>query len=127
MSARILVIEDDPDIRELIAISLRRAGFVVEPVENGERGLERAQARPPDLAIVDVMMPGISGHEVVQRLASDASTASIPIMMLSARGQARDVDDGFASGAHAYVVKPFSPRELVTRVSELLAHQPDMG
>lgn len=125
MSARILVVEDDPDIRELIAISLRRAGFVVESVENGERGLASAQARPPDLAILDVMMPGISGHEVAQRLASDASTASIPILMLSARGQARDVDDGFASGARAYVVKPFSPRELVARVTELLAHRPD--
>lgn len=125
MSTRILVVEDDPDIRELIAISLRRAGFAVEPVENGERGITSARAHPPDLAIVDVMMPGISGHEVAERLASDALTAGVPILMLSARGQPRDVDDGLASGAYAYVVKPFSPRELVARVTELLAQRPD--
>jgi DNA-binding response OmpR family regulator len=120
MSARILVAEDEPHIRELIAISLRRAGHQIEQAEDGESALAQAQANPPDLLICDVMMPGISGHEVAQRLSSDPRTAAIPILMLSARGQARDIDEGLASGAHAYVVKPFSPRELVERVSQML-------
>lgn len=120
MSARILVAEDEPHIRELIAISLQRAGHDVEQVEDGETAVATAQANPPDLLIVDVMMPGITGHEVAQLLASDPRTAAVPILMLSAMGQARDVDEGLASGAHAYVVKPFSPRELVARVNEML-------
>lgn len=120
MSVRILVTEDDPDIRNLIAISLRRAGHVIELAEDGESALVMARANPPDLVIVDVMMPGISGHDVAQRLTNDPRTANIPILMLSARGQARDIDEGLASGAHAYVVKPFSPRELVARVNEML-------
>lgn len=120
MSARILVAEDEPHIRELIAISLRRAGHDVEQVEDGESAVAQAPANPPDLVIVDVMMPGITGHEVTQRLSGDPRTAAIPILMLSAKGQTRDVDEGLASGAHAYVVKPFSPRELVARVNEML-------
>jgi DNA-binding response OmpR family regulator len=120
LSARILVAEDEPHIRELVAISLRRAGHDVTPVEDGESAVTHAQTDPPDLLIVDVMMPGISGYEVAQRLAKDPRTVAIPILMLSAKGQARDVDEGLASGAHAYVVKPFSPRELVARVNEML-------
>jgi DNA-binding response OmpR family regulator len=127
MIARILVTEDDPDIRKLIAISLERAGHVVEQAEDGETALAQAQANPPDLIIVDVMMPGITGLEVAEVLAADARTATVPILMLSARGQAHDVDRGLASGAHAYVIKPFSPRELVSRVNEMLDNGREAG
>lgn len=120
MSARIVVAEDEPHIRELIAISLRRAGHEVEQAEDGESAIALLQANPPDLLICDVMMPGLSGYEVAKRLASDPRTAAIPILMLSAMGQTRDIDEGLASGAHAYVVKPFSPRELVERVNQIL-------
>lgn len=124
MSARILVTEDDPDIRELIAISLGMAGFTVERAEDGESALAQAMANPPDLMVVDVMLPGISGHEVVQGLAADPRTAAIPVLMLSARGQSHDIDEGLASGAHAYVVKPFSPRDLAARVKAMLDGDP---
>lgn len=120
MSPRILVTEDDPDIRELIAISLGMAGHAVERAEDGESALRQAVANPPDLMVIDVMLPGISGIEVARELASDPRTASIPILILSARGQSHDVDEGLASGAHAYVVKPFSPRELAARVNAML-------
>lgn len=121
MSApRILVVDDEPDIRHLIVVSLRRAGYAIEEAEDGETAVARAMADPPDLLIVDVMMPGMSGHDVARELAGDPRTAAIPILMLSAKGQARDVDEGLASGAHAYVVKPFSPRELAMRVAEMV-------
>lgn len=124
MSARILVTEDDPDIRELIAISLEMVGFTVERAEDGESALAQAMANPPDLVVVDVMLPGISGHEVVQSLASDPRTAAVPVLMLSARGQSHDIDEGLASGAHAYVVKPFSPRDLAARVKAMIDGDP---
>lgn len=124
MSARILVTEDDPDIRELIAISLGMAGFTVEQADDGESALTQAMENPPDLIVVDVMLPGISGHEVVQSLAADPRTAAIPVLMLSARGQSHDIDEGLASGAHAYVVKPFSPRDLAARVKAMLDGDP---
>lgn len=120
MAFRILVSEDDPDIRRLIDLSLRRAGYTVELAEDGEAALKQATASPPDLIIVDVMMPGLSGHDVARSLSSDPRMAGIPILMLSARGQRHDIAEGLASGAHAYVVKPFSPRELVARVNEML-------
>lgn len=120
MSARILVADDEPDIRHLIAVSLRRAGYIIDEVEDGETAIAQAKANLPDLLIVDVMMPGVSGHDVARQLADDPRTAAIPILMLSAMGQARDVDEGLASGARAYVVKPFSPRELAARVGEML-------
>ncbi len=120
MSMRILVAEDEPHIRQLIAISLQRAGLEVDQVEDGESAVAHATADPPALLIVDVMMPGISGHDVARILADDPRTAAIPILMLSAMGRPRDVDNGLASGAHAYVIKPFSPLALVARVNEML-------
>jgi DNA-binding response OmpR family regulator len=120
VNARILVVDDEPDIRQLIAVSLRRAGYAIEQAEDGGTAVALALADPPDLLIVDVMMPGMTGHEVARVLAADPRTAAVPILMLSAKGQARDVDQGLASGAHAYVVKPFLPRELAARVGELL-------
>ena len=122
MSARILIAEDEPDIRHLIAVSLRLAGHTVEQAEDGHAAVALAQADPPDLIIVDVMMPGLNGIDVARRLTTDPRTANVPILMLSAKGQAHDVDEGLASGARAYVIKPFSPRELVARVNDMLGN-----
>jgi DNA-binding response OmpR family regulator len=117
---RILVAEDDADIRELIRFKLVQAGFAVTAVGDGSSVLERARADPPDLLMLDVMLPGMRGTEVCAALRGEAATADLPIMLLTARAQESEIEQGMASGADAYVVKPFSPRDLVDRVTGLL-------
>jgi DNA-binding response OmpR family regulator len=118
---RLLVIEDDIDIRELVSFKLTQVGFDVESVDDARAGLEAAAQQPPDLVVLDVMMPAMSGLEVCRRLRADAATASTPIIMLTAKAQESDVERGFAVGATDYVVKPFSPRELASRIEAILA------
>ena len=120
-SERLLVADDDRDIRDLVAFKLQQAGFTVETVEDGLAALTSARASRPALAVLDVMMPGLSGVDVARELRADPGTARVPIIMLTAKAQERDVEAGFASGADDYVVKPFSPRELVSRVHAVLA------
>jgi DNA-binding response OmpR family regulator len=120
-SERLLVADDDRDIRDLVAFKLQQAGFTVETVEDGLAALTSARASRPALAVLDVMMPGLSGVDVARELRADPGTARVPIIMLTAKAQERDVEAGFASGADDYVVKPFSPRELVSRVQAVLA------
>ena len=117
----ILVAEDDPDIRDLVALKLSQAGYQVNAVDNGLAALSAARNDPPDLAVLDVMMPGMSGIDVCRELRSDDITARIPVILLTARAQEGDVEIGFGAGADDYVIKPFSPRELVTRVEAVLA------
>jgi DNA-binding response OmpR family regulator len=117
----ILVADDDPDIRDLVAFKLEQAGFDVTAVDNGLAALDAARAAPPDLVVLDVMMPGMSGIDVCRELRGDSATASLPIILLTARAQEGDVEVGFGAGADDYVVKPFSPRELVSRVEAVLA------
>jgi DNA-binding response OmpR family regulator len=117
----ILIADDDPDIRDLVAFKLEQAGFEVVAVDNGPAALSAARSEPPDLAVLDVMMPGMSGIDVCRELRSDQRTASLPIILLTARAQETDVDAGFGAGADDYVIKPFSPRELVSRVEAVLA------
>jgi DNA-binding response OmpR family regulator len=117
----ILVADDDPDIRDLVAFKLEQAGFDVTAVDNGLAALDTARAAPPDLVVLDVMMPGMSGIDVCRELRADDSTATLPIILLTARAQEGDVEVGFGAGADDYVVKPFSPRELVSRVEAVLA------
>jgi DNA-binding response OmpR family regulator len=117
----ILVAEDDPDIRDLVALKLAQAGHHVNAVDNGVAALAAARDEHPDLAILDVMMPGMSGIDVCRELRSDPTTAHIPIILLTARAQEGDVEIGFGVGADDYVIKPFSPRELVSRVEAVLA------
>jgi DNA-binding response OmpR family regulator len=117
----ILVADDDPDIRDLVAFKLEQAGFDVTAVDNGLAALDAARALPPDLVVLDVMMPGMSGIDVCRELRADGATASLPIILLTARAQEGDVEVGFGAGADDYVVKPFSPRELVSRVEAVLA------
>ena len=120
MSFRILVVDDEPDIRELIGDTLRFAGWTTLFAADGEEALTRIAADPPDLIVLDVMMPRLDGRSVVQRVRADPRTAATPVVMVSARGQAADVERGLAAGAAAYLVKPFSPRELVATIRSLL-------
>ncbi|WP_461022603.1 response regulator transcription factor [Thalassiella azotivora] len=120
---RVLVADDDRDIRELVAFRLEAAGFEVEQAEDGAQALERLRRSPPDLAVLDVMMPGLSGMDVTRQLRADPVTAHVPVILLTARAQEADVEAGFAAGVDDYVVKPFSPRELVSRVQAVLARR----
>jgi DNA-binding response OmpR family regulator len=117
MATRILAVDDEPDILRLIEIKLGKAGFEVFTATNGEEGLRLALTEKPALMIVDVMMPGLDGYQVVsqvkERLGADAPLA----IFLTAKGQQSDVLEGFASGADDYLMKPFSPQELVERIT----------
>jgi DNA-binding response OmpR family regulator len=117
----ILIADDDEDIRDLVAFKLEAAGFDVTIVDNGLSALSAARDDPPDLVVLDVMMPGLSGIDVCRALRAEQSTAHLPIILLTARAQEGDVQVGFGAGADDYVVKPFSPRELVSRVEAVLA------
>jgi DNA-binding response OmpR family regulator len=117
----VLVADDDADIRDLVAFKLEQAGFEVIAVEDGHTALEQAQSRHPTLAVLDVSMPGLSGIDVCRMLRADSATAGILIIMLTARVQEQDVEGGFSAGADDYVTKPFSPRELVSRIQALLS------
>jgi two-component system response regulator MtrA len=116
----ILVADDDEDILALVKAVLERAGHEVAAVADGAEALAGVRARKPDLAILDITMPGLDGLEVLRRLRTDAATSALPIVLVSAQAQEADVALGFANGATAYVKKPFSPRELAARVAELL-------
>ena len=125
MSARIVVADDEADIRRLVVFTLRRQGYTILEAGTGDAALALIRQEKPDLAVLDVMMPGLTGLEVAQALRSDPSTASIPVIMLSAKGQAAEVQAGLASGAGAYLVKPFNREELIGRVAEALAQRGD--
>ena len=116
----VLVIDDDPDIRGLVEFKLSNAGMNVFSESNGETGLACAEEFLPDLVLVDWMMPRLSGIEVCQRLRAGPQTAGILLVLLTAKAQDADVECGLAAGANEYMVKPFSPRELVARVEALL-------
>ena len=120
----VLVVDDDPDIRELVAISLERLGVDVSTAPNGEAGLEAASWLRPDLILLDWVMPGLSGLEVCRRLRNRAGQTQVPIVLLTGRAQEADVKRGFAAGADDYILKPFSPDHLALRVEELLAPAP---
>ncbi len=121
MNARVIVADDEDDIRQLVAFTLRRRGHVVIEATDGDAALALISTEHPDLAVLDVMMPGLSGLEVARAASADPATAAIPIILLSAKGQVTEVDEGLASGARAYLVKPFSPRGLADKVADLLA------
>jgi phosphate regulon transcriptional regulator PhoB len=120
MPSRVLIVEDEPDIRELVVHHLRREGYQVSAASSGEEALRQVQAAPPDLVILDLMMPAMDGLEVCRRLRQDPATASLPIVMLTAKGDEVDRVLGLEIGADDYVVKPFSPKELLARVRAVL-------
>ena len=118
--ARVLVVEDNRDIAQLIQHVLERAGHVVDALSAGNEVTRRVHAHPADLVILDLMLPGLDGLLVCQALRSDDRTASVPIIMLTARGEEADRVRGLELGADDYITKPFSPKELVARVGALL-------
>jgi len=116
----ILVIDDEPDLVELVEFNLKKDGYEVIVAKNGQSGLEIAQKHVPDLIVLDLMMPGIDGLEVCRQLRGDSRTKQIPMIMLTAKSAEADRIVGLELGADDYVTKPFSPRELVARVRALL-------
>ena len=121
--ARVVVADDDADIRDLVAFKLEAAGMDVVAVADGAAALEACQDVPPDLVILDVMMPGMSGLDVCRALRDSIGLAQVPVILLTARAQESDVAQGFDAGADDYVVKPFSPRELASRVAAVLGEE----
>jgi len=117
---RVLVVEDEPDIAALIAYQLTREGFRVETAANGNEALSAVGREVPDLVVLDRMLPGLSGDEVLQTLRTESATKTIPILVLTAKKEQEDRIAGFELGADDYLTKPFSPRELVLRVRAIL-------
>jgi diguanylate cyclase (GGDEF)-like protein len=126
MAERVLVVDDDPDIARFIEVNLRTHGFEVHLASDGVEALEKVQEVQPDLVLVDVMMPRMDGFQVVDRLRSDARTANLSIIMLTAKALTADKVLGITTGADDYIVKPFDPVELVARVKSALRRAREM-
>jgi phosphate regulon transcriptional regulator PhoB len=120
MSGRVLIVEDEPDISGLLAFHLEREGYQVSQSANGLDALQQVRARPPDLVLLDLMLPGLGGLEVCRRLRQDPATAALPVVMLTAKREEVDRVLGLELGADDYIVKPFSPKEVVARVRAVL-------
>ena len=118
---RILAVDDEPSIRRLIEVNLAREGYQMETAENGAQALAKIRASKPDLLVTDVMMPEMDGFELVKNIRMDASLADLPIIMLTAKAQDRDVLEGYQRGADLYLTKPFNPMELKQFVKRLLS------
>uniref|UniRef100_UPI00356559F5 response regulator transcription factor n=1 Tax=Nocardioides sp. TaxID=35761 RepID=UPI00356559F5 len=116
-----LVADDDVDIRELVEFKLATMGHEIVTVGDGSAAVETCREQHPDLAVLDIMMPGLTGLEAVRQMRSSPDMAGIPVILLTARAQQSDVEIGYQSGANDYITKPFSPRDLAARVEALLA------
>ena len=115
MATKVLAVEDAPDVRRLIEIKLKKAGFEVLTAVDGQDGLDQALAKQPDVVLMDVMMPKMDGFTAAREIKALADPAPV-ILMLTAKGEESDVMQGLASGADDYIVKPFAPRELISRI-----------
>ena len=121
MSAvKITIIEDEEDIRHLVCYNLEKEGYSVSSYESGERGLNGIKNDPPDLVLLDLMLPGIDGMEVCRRLKQNAATRDIPVIIISAKGEENDIITGLERGADDYLSKPFSPKILLARIRTIL-------
>ena len=118
--AKIVVIEDEADILEVIEYSLKKEGFEFNSSLDGEKGLALAKKEIPDLVLLDLMLPSLDGIEICRKLKADSITRPIPIIMVTAKGEESDIDLGLGIGADDYVVKPYSPRELIARIKSVL-------
>lgn len=118
--SKILIIDDEPDVIDILAMNLKSAGFSVLTAESGVAGLNKARMEMPHLIVLDLMLPGMSGFEVCKALRKDAATAKIPIIMLTAKSEEVDRIVGLELGADDYVAKPFSPREILLRIQSVL-------
>lgn len=116
----VLVIEDEDDIQELVEYNLTKNGFEVECATDGESGLKKIKSHPPDLVLLDLMLPGLDGLEVCRQLKQDPTTQKVPVVMLTARGEESDIVSGLELGAEDYITKPFSPKVLIARIRAVL-------
>ncbi len=117
---KVLVVDDEPDIVRLVEISLKLCNYDVFTAGNGKDALRMIKENPPDLVLLDVMMPEMSGYEVCQAIRSDAATKALPVVMLTAKGQKGDAEKGLEVGADDYIIKPFDPYDLGEQVSRFL-------
>jgi two-component system phosphate regulon response regulator PhoB len=120
LGVRILIVEDEPDLRQVLEYNLLQAGYEVSAAARGEEGLRIALERPPELVLLDLMLPDLPGTDVCRALKEDARTRGVPIVMLTAKGEEIDRVVGFELGADDYVTKPFSVRELLLRIAAIL-------
>ena len=120
MGNMILIVEDEEAIRDLIRINLTAAGFVCDGAEDGLQALAKAKAAPPDLILLDWMLPGLDGLGVLRRLKADPALAAIPVVMLTAKSEEGDIVLGLEMGAADYVTKPFSNKVLIARIRAIL-------
>ena len=120
MNYHVLVVDDEPDIRALVAYHLAKAGYRVTTAADGPEALKAAQREPPDLVVLDLMLPGLSGFDVLKALRGQSETCDVGVILLTARKDEPDRIEGLALGADDYLVKPFSPQELVLRVAAIL-------
>ncbi len=118
---KIVIAEDEPDIRELIAFTLRFAGFEVVPTSNGAEALDAVRREVPDLIMMDVRMPKMTGYEACRAIKADPKVQHIPVIFLSAKGQEAEIKEGLEAGAEEYLLKPFAPDQLIERVRTILA------
>ncbi|MEW6475419.1 MAG: response regulator [Actinomycetota bacterium] len=121
--ATVLVVDDDPVILKLLEVNFEMEGFEVVGASDGAEGLQRAREVRPDIVVLDVMMPRMTGYEVAKALREDDGTAHIPIIFVTARAQSSDVERGMELGVDDYVTKPFDPLDLIARVNTLLARR----
>jgi len=124
VKGKVLVIDDEPGVLDLVKYNLEEAGFGVETAADGMLGLTQAQQAPPDLILLDIMLPGLDGLELCKLFRADARTARTPIIMLTAKASELDRVVGLELGADDYVTKPFSPRELLLRIKKRLQQAP---
>ncbi len=120
MSKKILIVDDDPDSLKLIELMLQRRGYTVVSAQSGNQALEDVKTEKPDLIILDVMMPGMDGHQVCRKLRANAQTTHLPVIMFTAKSLVGDKVAGFQAGADDYLTKPIHPVELVSHVQALL-------
>src|SRR5262249_60494481 len=120
---RVLVVDDEPDLLELVHYNLTKAGYDVACVLSGEEALAHVHLALPDIIVLDVLLPGLDGLEICKTLRRDPTTASIPILMLTARSEDADVVAGLELGADDYLTKPFSPRVLLAHIKAVLRRQ----
>ncbi len=121
VSATVLLADDEADIRRLATFLLGKRGYDVIEFSRGDDAFNAIKAKMPDIVVLDVMMPGMTGPEIVEAMRTDPTTSSIPVVMMSAKGRENDIQAGLDMGATSYVVKPFAPSDLVAEVARVLS------
>jgi two-component system alkaline phosphatase synthesis response regulator PhoP len=125
--AKILIAEDEPDIRELVAFTLRYAGHEVISAADGVEAIQLALKEIPDLILMDVRMPRMTGYEACRQMKADPAIKHIPVVFLSAKGQEAEIKSGLEAGAVEYLLKPFAPMDLAVKIEDLLARYVTKG